>query len=242
MRMKTLVVLSALLVSQAAFAATGVEKTLPTNASGLKVANETEIPDGTLKPGSYSIRIADHLADRMLIEIRSVEGSTDEKFLGVRAKNLSTSSPVGPILASGAQGESALRGFSFSKGDVVEFVYPKNDAAALAKASGATVLAIDPASEGMPPAPGLSPEDMKIVTLWMLTPTPVGPDNAKAGIQATRYQAPSSTMSERAEARPPVLPRLPKTASELPLLGIVGLCSFGLALFLSFWRFRVNVI
>jgi hypothetical protein len=242
MKIKILTMLSALFIVHGAFATTFVDRDTSTKQFSLQLQDDTETPDGTLKPGTYSIRIADHLVDRMIVEIHSDLGGVDKKFLAVPAKNLAGSLSIGPVIANGKKGKAAIRGFSFSKDNVVEFVYPKKDAVALAKANGVTILAIDPDSEGMPAAPGMSPEDMKLVTLWMLTPTPVGPGNAKAGIQAARYEAPASSTTQHAEVRPPVLPRLPKTASELPLLGLVGLCSLAFATYLSLRRFRLGSI
>jgi LPXTG-motif cell wall-anchored protein len=228
MKIKILTMLSALFIVHGAFATTFVDRDTSTKQFSLQLQDDTETPDGTLKPGTYSIRIADHLVDRMIVEIHSDLGGVDKKFLAVPAKNLAGSLSIGPVIANGKKGKAAIRGFSFSKDNVVEFVYPKKDAVALAKANGVTILAIDPDSEGMPAAPGM--------------PTPVGPGNAKAGIQAARYEAPASSTTQHAEVRPPVLPRLPKTASELPLLGLVGLCSLAFATYLSLRRFRLGSI
>jgi LPXTG-motif cell wall-anchored protein len=231
----------------------------PTKPYNFSVDSDTQTPDGVLKPGSYTIRIADHLADRMVIEVHGTDRHVDEKFIGVPAKNFTAAGATdGPTVVTGAKGKSALRGFTFGRGNVVEFVYPKNDAVALAKTNQTTVLAIDPSSEGIPETKNLSADDLKIVTLWMLTPTPVGPDD-KAGIKAAKYEAPApvapvevasasaparpgqdSASPSRADARPPVIHRLPKTGSDLPLLAIAGFCSLGLAVLLRFSTMRKN--
>lgn len=243
MRLRALFTVSTLLVLQATFMYAAPYAADASKPAKFQLDNETEIPQGALKAGSYSIRIADHLADRMVIEIQNQQGNTTEKFLGVPAKNIPASSTAGPILMNGSKSQSALRGFSFSKGQVVEFVFPKNDAVALAKANGSTVLAIDPASEGMTETAGLSADDMKLVTLWMLTPTSVGPDEPKGGIKAARYVAPASSRhSEVAAVKAPVLARLPKTGSNLPLLQMAGLASLILALFFSVRRLRTGGI
>lgn len=232
--MKSLVLMSAFVFSQVAYAAGGGVPS--TGASSLQLGAETETPGGVLKSGGYTIRIADHLADRVVIEVRNAQGDVDEKFLGVPARDIPASSPAGPVLAAGENGASALRGFSFARGNVIEFVYPKNDAVGLAKASGSTVLAIDPASEGMPAVGGLDAADMKIVTLWMLTPKPVGPDSATVDISAARYKGKTTGSKEVAEARPPVVSRLPKTGSDLPWLVLLACGWFGLALMLRVRR------
>ena len=58
----------------------------------------------------------------------------------------------GPIFWSHApKGQAAVRGFSFSNGNTLEFVYPKLEAVTLAKLNIDTVPAIDPESEGRKP-------------------------------------------------------------------------------------------
>ena len=228
-------VIAGCLLSSCAATAQGTTITQP---SAFTVQHETKIPDVTLKPGDYSIRISDHLADRMLVQIRSIDGRVDETFLGVPAKNIQNAPAKGPALAVADNGKSAMRGFTFPDGQVVEFVYQKKDAVELAKIESSTVLAIDPSAEGIASSKRLSPEDMKIVTLWMLTPTPVGPANKKVNIAAERYHAPTVEQTEAQvpplpgsaiaasapAARRPVVARLPKTASDLPLLELLSAC------------------
>ena len=65
---------------------------------------------------------------------------------------------------------------------VLEFVYPKGDAVAIAKSNNAKVPAIDPVSEGRPEElKGLSKTDLELVTLWLLSSTQVGPGDSAAG-------------------------------------------------------------
>ena len=201
--------MSALLVSHATFVY-GAEQADSLKSAIFRLDSETQIPEAILKPGVYSIRIADHLSDRMVIEIKDEQGMNTETFLGIPAKNVSNSSVKGPIIANGSKSSSALRGFSFSKSNVIEFIYPKEDAVALATLDGSPVLAMDPVSDGMVATAGLSTADMKIVTLWMLTPTSVGLDQLKPGIKATRYESHSPNSVNVGALKPPVLVSLPK--------------------------------
>lgn len=278
-----MLVVATLFVTQIASASTEPHVTsAPLGPSTFQVSETTEIPDGTLSPGKYTIRVADHLTDRMVVEIQGANGTRKELFLGVPAE---TSAATGPVLFTGSKATKALRGFSFTGRTTINFVYPKNDAVALAKANGVAVVAVDPASEGMPASPELSADDRRMITLWMLTPTPVGPGDASAGIQAARYQAPPTPAvsdapvqaeaptpapvvpppAERApvqaeapvpapavapapkhaavlsaEAKPPVIRRLPKTASMMPLVGISGASFLCLAVGLGFFRRNAN--
>jgi hypothetical protein len=218
---KAFLFLPALLLPQAVFAAPRAHTPSNGTSSTMRVEGKTQIPDGSLAAGQYTIRIVDHLSDRVIVAVSGTDGK-DQKFLGVPTHDIPASSAPGPIVIKGADGASALRGFSFAKSNVIEFVYPKNDAVALAKANGFKVLAIDPASDNLTAQTdgGLSHDDMKIVTLWMLTPTAVG-----AGIEGAKYHPDTTQPAQVAEARKPVVGRLPKTASELPLLELAALFS-----------------
>lgn len=162
------------------------------NASApLQLSQKTEAPGISLSPGSYTIRIADHLNDRIIVQLQKT-GSQSVATLLAYPNPALAGSGSGPVLfGTGLKSKPTLRGYAFSNGPSVEFVYPKGDAVTLAKANGVKVMAVDPASEGRPKLPQLTQSDMNEVTLWMLTPTAVQP-GAPAGIQAARYQAPAS--------------------------------------------------
>ncbi len=232
---KALVLFSACLLSPVAFASP-----VDRPSSSLHIDAKTQVPEAVLPAGDYVIRILDHLSDRVIIEVHSPNG-INQRFLGVPARDLASSTP-GPILVKGAHNASALRGFAFSKANVIEFAYPKNDAVAIAKASGVKMLAIDPPSDGLSTTPGfenaasLSNEQMKIVTLWLLTPTTVGSDQPT--IAAAKYESDTPQTTQIAEARKPVVNRLPKTASQFPLLWLTAFGSLSLALVLTLRRVR----
>jgi hypothetical protein len=230
---KEFVLVSALVFSQISFAAP-LEKKLPAPASSsLHVDEKTQLPNGLLFAGDYTISIIDHLSDRVIVEVSGADGS-DQKFLGVPMRNIAASSKPGPVLIKGQHGSSALRGFVFPKENVIEFVYPKEAAIALAKSNGVMILAVDPASDGLTlKDAGLSDQDKKIVTLWMLTPTSVGP-----GIEAARYHSDAAQPIQLAEARKPAVTRLPKTASALPLFLLLALAFFGTAVGITYRRIR----
>jgi hypothetical protein len=218
----------------------------------LTVTENTEIPGRTLKPGTYNIRILDHLTDRMIIQVGEGKGK-ENLFLAVPSSTLAGPANGGAILVSASGHGQALRGYAFSDGTVAEFVYPKADAVAIAKRNNTTIPAVDPASEDMPVSHQLSATDMRMITLWMLTPTRVG---STTSISAARFQAPTvlaaSTPVNRAsasypsqEAVPPptevasvtpkpkhVLQVLPHTASGLPMIWVIAMMSLlgGLAL------------
>jgi hypothetical protein len=229
---KALALVSSLLLSQVIIAAPIHHNPAASGSAALHIDGTTQIPEGTLSAGDYTIRIVDHLSDRVIVAV-SGPGGSDQKLLGVPTSDIPSSTAPGPVLVKGTNNSSALRGFVFAKNNIVEFVYPKNDAVALSKANGVKMLAMDPASEGLgaKSTSGISDDDRKIVTLWLLTPTSVGP-----GIEAARYHSDAVQPTQVAEAKKPAIARLPKTASELPLLWLAAVCSLGAAIGLTVRR------
>ena len=221
MKPTSILVLAALSLASPSFAAGfGVDKggAAPSDSSDFTVSQQTQIPGTTLKPGSYSIHVVDKLADRTILEVDSASGKAMATFLGLSGSGLPKSSGGKIAYDSGTDGKNALRGFAFPKGPVLEFVYPKAEAVSLAKANGNKIPAIDPASEGRVEDPTLSKSDMQVVTLWMLSTTKVGTDGTGPGIKAEKYQ------QQVASNHPPrpAIKELPHTASELPLIVLLG--------------------
>ena len=196
MNFRTLLVGSVLLLTPAAFATPVLDDPMvAASPEQFQVTQKTEVPNTTLQPGSYTIRILDHLSDRVILQVASKGSRVESTFIAIPASTMANA-PQGPILyVGGPKGKgAALKGFAFPGGLAVEFVYPKDDAVSIAQANDARVMAIDPASENRPTAPNLTQKDMEMITLWMLEPARVGPNDAKAtGIAATKYQAPAAT-------------------------------------------------
>ena len=225
MNVRHLVVAASLLLPVCAYAVPGAPTSSDTHhgsageASSFSISNATQIPGKVLPAGTYTIEVVDHLSDRMIVRL---EGASlkSTSFLALPKSQLG-SGAHGPILVkSSAGGKVAMRGFGFPNGTVAEFVFPKSEAVSLAKANQSTFPAIDPESEGRVAAANLSSEDLQLVTLWMLTPTPVGPDAPGPGIQAVRYQQAGSAPAVRPSRH--LMAALPHTASGLPLLWLTG--------------------
>lgn len=210
-----------LAVSVLLFAPAGVlhaQSDAASSSASLPIVNKTEVPGTSLSPGSYTIRLADHLKDRILIEIQKAGSNKPAVFLAYPSFALSQSGSTGPITYNkGLKNKPTLRGFTFPGGLAVEFVYPKKDAVTLAKENNVQVVAVDPSSENLPALPDLTPTDRQIVSLWMLTPTPIQPGESKPGIAAARYQPPASASnqaSQQAAASTPPVPALPEASSS----------------------------
>ncbi len=188
-------------------------------AANLKVSEPTAIPGKTLAVGSYTVRVLDHLSDRYILEVDGAKGNTHTLFLGITGKALPQAAAGEIKWSAAAGGAQAIRGWKFPSLPALEFVYPKNDAVAIAKANGTDVPAVDPESDNIQNTQ-LTEDEQKIVTLWLLTPTPVSA-SAPAGISAKK-------LSQVASIRKPST--LPKTASELPLIALLGTLAFAGAL------------
>ena len=199
-----------------------VHAAAPEAVSKLKVDQPTSIPGSTLQPGTYTLKIIDHLSDRYILRIDGESGPVGPTFLGI--PNAALKGAGGIKWGKSPNGDAYLKGWNFGTNPgALEFVYPKDDAVALAKANDTRVAAIDPASEGRVTNNGLSKEDMQMVTLWLLSPTHVGPGDTSGGIKAERY-------SQVASVHKPVIAKLPHTASYLPVFGLLGMLSlFGAA-------------
>jgi hypothetical protein len=189
--------------------------------STFTTSEPTNIPGLTLDPGSYSIRVVDHLSERYVVRIDAPGGRIHYSFLALENPEIPKPAKAGRVLWSNpAGGKRYVRGWLLPETSfVLEFVYPKAEAVAIAKSNQARVPAIDPASEGRPiEIKGMSKSDLRLITLWLLSSTHVGPGDTASGIQAERYP-------EVATARKPVISKLPQTASNLPWVALLGVLS-----------------
>jgi hypothetical protein len=220
MRLKTLVFCAAL----SSFSPTVWAAGSATSSVDFTISNPSHIPGATLEPGSYTIHVVNRLSDRVILKVDSVKGDVHSTFLGIPNGSIQKPSSSGPVRwANPADGSQYLKGWYFSGGSsVIEFVYPKAEAVAIATSNPAKVPAVDPASEGKVTDNTLSQDDMQLLTLWVLSLEQVGPsgagDSAKPSIKAERY-------TQVASVQKPVIKALPHTASRVPLVWLLGFCS-----------------
>lgn len=189
------------------------------------LSNASRIPGSTLEPGSYSIHVVNRLSDRVILSIDAATGNVHTVFIGIPNGSIARPASSGPVRwTNPADGTEYLKGWYFpGSSTVVEFVYPKAEAVAIATANPASVPAIDPASEGVVADKTLSKDEMKLLTLWMLSFEQVGPggDTTSSGkaIKAVRYQETASVSHK------PVIGALPHTASWMPMVWLGALLS-----------------
>jgi hypothetical protein len=185
-----------------------------------------EIPGQILPAGTYTIKLVDIASERHVVQFLDADGI--KVIATVLAINNWRLQPTGETVVKFAEragdNPEALRAW-FYPGDNFgqEFVYPKKRAIELAIATKEPVPAI---------ASVETPADLKTATIVAETPeqkeVPVAEVIATTPPPATEEAKPlvaqNTTPAPMAETE-----RLPKTASEVPLIALLGLASLGAA-------------
>lgn len=184
------------------------------DTQNIVITEAMQIPQATLPPGSYSLSIEDRVRDRAVVRILSLNSTHDFVALAVNSRKLVSDNSKGIILFNAADAKlQILRGWVCPHcAEGLEFVYPKQDGAKITAETGQTVLATDPTLDNLPDT--LSAEDMKVATLWRLSPKRILPDHRGNGLKVARYESspvmrPSMNLVANIRRE-----RLPKTASN----------------------------
>jgi hypothetical protein len=225
MRMKPLVYcVPVILASLQLWGAVPVNRT-----ADFTLSSPAGIPCYTLEPGSYTIHIVNQLSDRVILKVDGANGSVHATFLGVQNGKIEKAAANGPVRwANPADGVNCLKGWQFAGApSMIEFVYPKAAAVAIATSNAGQVPAVDPASEGKVADNTISQDDMQLLTLWVLSLQQVGPS---PGIKAERYQLTASVNPKPVVTS--AIKALPHSASLIPWLWLVGFCSLMAAVLL----------
>jgi len=211
-----------------------------------------QLPNATLQPGTYVLKLNDSQSNRHVVKVFD----KDEKHLVTTILAIPnmrlrpTGKSVFAFWEVPAGQPKALRAW-FYPGDNFgqEFAYPKMVAAQItATNSGATVPTDDtkPAeldtTATAEPAPA-APAAPSAVAVAEPTPAPAEPVTVAAAPQAPppppAVREPATTPApavETAQNNPPA--ELPKTASNMPLIGLIGLLALAAALGLNFAYYR----
>jgi len=241
--------------------------------TNITVGEAMTVPNATLQPGSYVVRLADIGSSRHIVQFLD----KDEKhvittILAIPNERLRpTGKSVFAFWEVPAGQPKALRAW-FYPGDNFgqEFAYPKDEATRISQNNkGAKV----PESEEKPgdlaknvpadtsadkndtassaPAPTTA-EDRSTVIAQQTPPPAVTPVPAQQPPAPAVTTAPSDTQNrlnddaqrranddaQRTTAATPAQQELPKTASNAPLVGLIGLMALGAALVLKFAYLR----
>jgi LPXTG-motif cell wall-anchored protein len=195
-----------------------------------------EIPGQILPAGTYTFVLLDSPADRHIVQIFTADGS--QIIATVLAINNYRLKPTGDTVVKFAErsgdNPEALKAW-FYPGDNFgqEFVYPKQRATELAVIVKEPIpaLAADSTDLKLVPIVAETPEqkEVPVAEVIMVTPTPAEVATTPAPVAQTAPVAVVETTTAPAtEAK-----ELPQTASQLPLIMLLGLASIGAALFLK---------
>ncbi|MGI9070533.1 MAG: hypothetical protein ACR2JB_04200 [Bryobacteraceae bacterium] len=210
-------------------------------AQKISIDKQLQIPGAVLEPGDYTFSQEDMMRDRAIVRIENAGRDSHYLVLSVLNENLPNKSQNGLILFnSNDDKKHVLKGWAcLGCAAALEFVYPKLEAVKITENSGESVLAVDPKSDKLPVK--LSADDMKIVTLWLLSPKRITADNRGEGVHAAKYEA-ARRVSEAASAPRSLSQdqpsRLPKTASNTFSLALCGLLAIAAAAGLRMRRIR----
>ncbi len=196
-----------------------------------------EIPGGTILPaGTYVFKLLDSMSDRHIVQIFN-EDQTQIFATILAIPNYRLQATDKTVMTFGERSSGspqAIRSWFYpgaNSGE--EFVYPKRRAAELAKVTSQPVLAMPSELESEITKPAKSAADEPVVALKTAPVTAIKPTGEEVEVAQVvtppPAQAPpvqtmpaqedmNTTASQRAD-------RLPQTASNLPLIGLIGLLS-----------------
>jgi hypothetical protein len=198
-----------------------------------------EIPGKVLPAGSYTFQLLDSPADRHIVQVFDKDMHLITTVLAVPNERLKpTDDTVIRFAERPADQPVAIRAW-FYPGDNMgqEFVYPKQRAVELAKATNetipsytsddtsatglrsATITEVTPQSEvaANPPA--------ETQPMTQPTQTQPSPEQTTTATQTTTTQEPTTPMTTEHRNE-----KLPSTASPIPLIALLGMLSLGAAL------------
>lgn len=176
------------------------------------VSQNVQIPGGNLNPGTYKFSVEDRLADRAIVRISNAQDA-NEHYLILAVPNTTLKTTQGNRLLyfrAANEGKQSLRAWKCESCTApLEFVYPKLEAVKITDDSTEPVMAVDPSYDKLPS--NLSADDMKVVTLWLLSPERITAGNVGQGVKAAKYlpeanQVPANQVpQDRAAAQTPAL-------------------------------------
>jgi hypothetical protein len=213
----------------------------------ITINNPVEVPGAVLQPGMYTFKLIDYPSDRHIVEISSTDGKTVYAviFTAAARRVRQTGTPT-MTFYEGSNGRPPAVNEWFWPGELdgQQFLYPHKQATIISQSTGKKV----PESPEESNQPGLVSQNQAPTP-----PTPAQPPatqpNPAPGVAETAPApapppAPSSTQpapQQVAQATPPPPPvsqnppanentQLPQTASDLPLIGLIGLISISAAM------------
>src|ERR1700680_3262205 len=184
---------------------------------------------GVLPAGTYVFKILDSSSDRHIVQIfNKDETMIYATILAIPNYRLkATDKTVVTFRERPAGQPEALRAWFYpGRNWGEEFVYPKAKAIELAKATNSIVLYTPAEITAEVAVPVKSAEEPGVVELKQAPIMAIKPTGEE--VQLAEVVTPPPAETEVAETLPEQLPAsLPKTASSMPLIGLLGLLSLG---------------
>ena len=184
----------------------------------LTFSQPIEVPGKVLPAGTYTFRLLDSMSYRHIVQIWNEDGTQlITTILAIPNYRLEpTEETVIKFHERPGDSPEALRAW-FYPGDNFgqEFVYPKRRAIQLAQASNEIV-----------PAETVEPTESTLKTVPLVAITP---DKKEEPVTEAIQVLPLQHPEEKTSAPVTVAKELPKTATPIPLIGVMGLISIGLA-------------
>lgn len=202
------------------------------------------LPGVTLPAGRYLFRLADPNTSRKVINVLSDDGKRSLAMLHTIPNQRTTAPSDAEIrfMETSANMPPPIKTWWYpGRATGYEFIYPKQQAAQIAKSTSEPVLTTrtetsDLATADLARVTGSG--DAAPVTVEA-NPAPVAVATGRAQRGEVAIDRPAPVAQEaRADGRParPVRTRLPQTASAMPAVALFGMLAMCAGLVLSFWR------
>jgi hypothetical protein len=203
----------------------------------LTFSQPVEIPGHVLPAGTYTFKLADSMSDRHIVQIFNADGSQIiATVMAISDYRLTSADQTFIKFGEVPKGSpEAIRAWFYPGNTVGQaFVYPKRRATQLAKASKAVVpaIAVDVASvEELKTMPivAVTPEQEEIAVTAAIQTTAVEDIATVANLPNSSTTVAGTTGLEQTGRSARNVRQLPKTASALPLIALLGLASIGVA-------------
>lgn len=193
-----------------------------------------EIPGQVLAGGTYVFKLADSASNRHIVQVfNKDENHLYGTFLAIPDYRLKpTSQPIITFGERAAGSPPAVKAWFYPGQNYGhEFVFPKTKAVELAKANHEPVPAMPNELAAHTTKPVTSTRE--VVVVMKNAPLKAEQPDEKEVEIAEAFQEPPA--NEAAAPGAPSLPkRLPRTASNLPLVALIGLLSLGMAALVRF--------
>jgi hypothetical protein len=211
-----------------------------------------ELPGVVLSPGTYVFKLLDSPADRNIVQVFSKDET--KLYATILAIPDYRTSPAPTTIVkfeerSHGAPEAIKEWFYPGDNSGQEFAYPRGPGVELAKTTNQNVVTIPNATAQNITKPVKTAQEPPAVALKTAPVTAVNPKGAEVEIAQAATPKPSvATAAKPTPAQTATVPattpnssaQLPKTASQLPLIFLVGMVSLGLSLGLRSLAKRVG--